>query len=425
MELWFLLGTLIATLVIGLPLPISLGIASISALLVMDIGIPMVIVPQRFVAGIDNFAFMAIPFFLLVGELMNTSGITTRIINLSNALVGHIAGGLAQVNVVSSMFFGGISGSSTADTASIGSILIPAMKKEGYDSDFSVALTATSSCCGPLIPPSIGLVLYGVIANVSITKLFLAGYVPGLMLGFGLLLTSYVISKKRGYPTHPRATLYEMWMAFSRSVWAAALPFLIIGGLLSGIFTVTEAACVAVVYTLFVGIVVYRELKLRDIINVFKSAMVKCGVMMSVAASALVFAWVLTVLEVPQQLTGAILSVSENKYVVLLLLNIFFLIIGTFMEPKASLLILMPVLLPVLPQFDIDLIHFGIIIIFNNLIGLITPPIGLVLNLAAKIGDVPMDRAAIAALPFLGTMLVILMIITYAPALILWLPSMI
>ena len=423
MELWILFGVLLVTLVIGLPLPFSLGVASLSALLVMDLPLP--IVPQRFIAGIDSFAFMAIPFFLLVGELMNTSGITTRIINLSNALVGHITGGLAQVNVISSMFFGGISGSSTADTASIGSILIPAMKKEGYDGDFAVALTATSSCCGPLIPPSIGLVLYGVIANVSITKLFLAGYIPGLMLGIGLLLTSYVISKRRGYPTQPRASVAVMVQAFLASFWAAALPFLIIGGLLSGVFTVTEAACVAVVYTLIVGLAIYRELSVPDLIRVFKIATVKCGVMMSVAASALIFAWVLTVMEVPQQLADAILTVSDNKYVVLLLLNIFFLIIGTFMEPKASLLILMPVLLPVLPQFDIDLIHFGIIIIFNNLIGLITPPIGLVLNLASKIGDVPIDKAAVAALPFLGTMLMILMIITYVPALILWLPNMI
>ncbi|MEO1193807.1 MAG: TRAP transporter large permease [Pseudomonadota bacterium] len=424
MELLLLFSVLLFTLAIGLPLPFSLGAASLVALLVMDFPIPLTVVPQRFISGIDSFAFMAIPFFLLVGELMNTAGITQRIINLSNALVGHIAGGLAQVNVVSSMFFGGISGSSTADTASIGSILIPAMVKEKYDPEFAVALTATSSCCGPLIPPSIGLILYGVIANVSITKLFLAGYIPGLMLGVGLLLTSYIISKRRGYKTHPRASLGEIARAFSRSVWAAALPFLIIGGLLSGVFTVTEAAGVAVVYTLVVGLFIYRELAPRDLIPIFQRAMVKCGVMMTIAASALIFAWVLTILEVPQQLASAILAVSENKYVILLLLNVFFLFIGTFMEPKASLLILMPVLLPVLPDLGIDPIHFGIIIIFNNCIGLITPPIGLVLNLAAKIGNVPIDKASKASLPFLGTMLVILMIITYLPDLILWLPNM-
>lgn len=424
MELSVLFGVLLFTLFIGLPLPFSMGIASVAAIMVMDLSIPLTVIPQRMVAGIDNFAFMAIPFFLLVGELMNTSGITQRIINLSNALVGHIAGGLAQVNVVSSMFFGGMSGSSTADTASIGSILIPAMKKEGYDPDFSVALTATSSCCGPLIPPSIGMILYGVLANVSVTKMFLAGYLPGLMLGLGLLLTSYIISKRRGYPTHPRATFPQIVTAFTQSVWAAALPFLIIGGLLSGVFSVTEAACVAVVYTLFVGLIVYRELKLTDLPRIFMIATVKCGTMMAVAAAALIFAWVLTVMEVPQALATAILTVSDNKYVILMLLNVFFLIIGTFMEPKASMLILLPVLLPVIPQFDINLIHFGIIFIFNALIGLITPPVGLVLNLAAKIGGVSIDKASIAALPFLGTMLLILMVITYMPALILWLPSM-
>ena len=424
MALAVLLGVLIFTLIIGLPLPFSLGAAALAGLLAMDLGVPLTIVPQRFVSGIDSFAFMAIPFFLLVGELMNTSGITTRIINLSNALVGHVAGGLAQVNVVSSMFFGGISGSSTADTASIGSILIPSMVKEKYDPEFAVALTATSSCCGPIIPPSIGLVLYGVIANVSITKLFLAGYIPGLMLGGGLLLTSYIISKRRGYRTHPRASLAQIWVALKQSIWAAILPFLIIGGLLSGVFTVTEAAGVAVVYTLVVGLVIYRELRPRDLITVLQRAMVKVGTMMSVAASALIFAWVLTVMEVPQQLADAILSVSDNKYVILLLLNLFFLFIGTFMEPKASLLILMPVLLPVLPQLGIDLIHFGIVIIFNNVIGLITPPIGLVLNLAAKIGDVRIDKAAVAALPFLVTMLIVLVIITYVPGLVLWLPNM-
>ncbi|MBC6406167.1 MAG: TRAP transporter large permease [Rhodospirillales bacterium] len=424
MALTVLIVLLLFTLVIGLPLPFCLGFASVGALLFFDFPVPLTIVPQRFVSGIDSFAFMAIPFFLLVGDLMNTAGITQRLIRFSNALVGHLPGGLAQVNVVSSMFFGGISGSSTADTASIGSILIPAMNKEGYDPEFSVALTATSSCCGPIIPPSIGLILYGVIANVSITDLFLAGYLPGLMLGGALLTTAYTISKKRGYPTHPRASLREVFDAFKSSVFAAALPFLVIGGLLSGVFTVTEAAGVAVVYTLFVGFFVYRELTLGRVIQVLQGAVVKVGTLMSIAAAALIFAWVLTILEVPQQLASAILQISDNKYVILLLLNVFFLFVGMFMEPKASLLILMPVILPLLPPLEIDLVHFGIIIIFNSVIGLITPPIGIVLNLASKIGNVGMDRAAIATLPFLAAMLVVLVIVTYMPTLVLFLPNL-
>ncbi len=424
MALTLLIGVLVLTLCIGLPLPFCMGSAALVALFFLDLPIPLTIVPQRFISGIDSFSFMAIPFFLLVGELMNTSGITKRIIRMSNALVGHVAGGLAQVNVVSSMFFGGISGSSTADTASIGSIMIPAMKKEGYDASFSVALTATSSCCGPIIPPSIGLILYGVIANVSITKLFLAGYIPGLMLGLALMATSYHISKKRGYPKHPRANLAEIFAAFKESVFAAALPFLIIGGLLSGIFSVTEAAGVAVVYTLLVGLAIYRELAFVDVARVMEAAVVKVGTMMSIAACALIFAWVLTILEVPQTIAAGILAISDNKYIILLLLNLLFLFVGMFMEPKATLLILLPVLLPVLPPLGIDLIHFGIIIVFNSLIGLITPPIGIVLSLASKIGDVPMDKAAVASAPFLTAMVIVLIIITYVPAVVLFLPGL-
>ncbi|MCY4237686.1 MAG: TRAP transporter large permease [Rhodospirillaceae bacterium] len=424
MALTLLIGVLIVTLIIGLPLPFCMGSAALVALLFLDFPIPLTIVPQRFISGIDSFSFMAIPFFLLVGDLMNNAGVTKRIIRLSNALVGHLAGGLAQVNVVSSMFFGGISGSSTADTASIGSILIPSMVKEKYDPAFAVALTATSSCCGPIIPPSIGLILYGVIANVSITKLFLAGYIPGLMLGGSLLLTSYFISKKRGYPTHPRAGIREVLVALRESFFAAALPFLIIGGLLTGVFSVTEAAGVAVVYTLLVGLVIYRELTIFDVFRTMRDAVVKVGTMMSIAASALIFAWVLTIQEVPQNLATTILAISDDKYVILLMLNLLFLFIGMFMEPKATLLILMPVLLPVLPPLGIDLVHFGIVIIFNSLIGLITPPIGIVLSLASKIGNVPIDKAAVASLPFLGAMVIVLIIITYVPAIVLFLPNL-
>ncbi|WP_420392470.1 TRAP transporter large permease [Acuticoccus sp.] len=419
-----LVVTLLVTLAIGLPLPFSLGVASLVTLVVVEPGLPLTIVPQRFIAGINSFAFMAIPFFLLVGELMNAGGITQRIIAFANALVGHMAGGLAQVNVVSSMLFGGISGSATADTASIGSILIPAMVRERYDADFSVALTACSSTCGPIIPPSITLIIYGVVANVSITDLFLAGYTPGLMLGAGLLGTSWWISRRRAYPVYERASVGQIWRAFLSASWAVFLPFLIIGGLLSGVFTVTEAAGVAVVYALVVGLFVYGDLKLRHLPGVFISAAIKVGTLMTVAAAALLFAWVLTILEVPQVVAAAILEVSANKWAILALFNVLFLFVGMFMEAKAALLILLPVILPVLPEVGIDPTHFGVVIVFNLLIGLVTPPIGLCLNLAARIGDVRIDRAAIAALPFIATMLLVLLIITYVPFVVLWLPEL-
>ncbi|WP_306152507.1 TRAP transporter large permease [Roseovarius sp. MMSF_3281] len=423
MALTILVLVLFLLLIIGLPLPYSLGTAALAGLLAMGEGIPLAVVPQRFVAGINNFSFMAIPFFLLLGDLMNAAGITRRIIRLSNALVGHMPGGLAQVNVVSSMFFGGISGSATADTASIGSILIPSMKKEGYEGSFSAALTAASSTAGPIIPPSILLVLYGVIAGVSITDLFLAGYVPGVMLGLGLLAVSYVISKRRGYPVHSRASFTEILVALKESAWAVFMPFLIIGGMLTGVFTVTEAAGVSVIYGLVVGIVIYGDLKIRDLPGVLAHAMIKIGTLMTVAAAALIFAWVLTIMQVPQAMAEAIFVVTENPLLILLMLNILFLAVGMFMEAKAAMLILLPVILPLLPQVGIDPVHFGVVIVFNLLIGLVTPPVGLCLNLAAKIAGVRIDKAAQASMPMLALMLLVLVVITYVPGVVLWLPE--
>lgn len=424
MELTILVATLVVTLVIGLPLPMCLVGASLAAMVAIG-DLPLGMIPQRFVAGINSFAFMAIPFFLLVGQVMNESGITRRIIAFSNALVGPMPGGLAQVNVVSSMFFGGISGSATADTASIGSIMIPAMKREGYSGPFTVALTACSSTCGPIIPPSITLILYGIIAEVSITKLFLAGYVPGLMLGIGLLIMSYIISKRRNYPVYARPSLRELWRTALGASWAIVLPFLIIGGLLFGLFTVTEAAAVAAVYALFVGLFVYRDLKFTALPRILFETAIRVGALMTVAAGALVFAWVLTILEVPQMVAEWIFTFSTDKIVILLLLNLLFLTIGMFMEAKAAMLILLPVILPVLPEVGIDPIHFGVVVVFNLLVGLVTPPVGLCLNLAAKIGDVPLNQAAVAALPFIAVQLVVLLLITYIPGLVLWLPALI
>lgn len=424
MEVAVLFLALVFLLIIGFPLPFSMGTAALLGLLAMNDGIPLTVVAQRFVAGIDSFAFMAIPFFLLVGELMNAAGITQRIIRFSNALVGHLPGGLGQVNVVASMFFGGISGSATADTSSIGSIMIPSMVKEGYDKDFSVALTSCSSICGPIIPPSILLVLYGVIANCSITSLFLGGYIPGLLLGAGLMLVTYFISKRRAYPIYARANVRELLAAFKSASFAVFLPFLIIGGMLSGIFTVTEAAGVAVVYAIIVGLFIYGDLKLSEIPQVLSRSMIKIGTLMTVAASALIFAWVLTVMEVPQRMTAAIFTVTDNPVNILMLLNVLFLLIGMFMEAKAAMLILLPVILPVIPEVGINVIHFGLVIVFNLCIGLVTPPIGLCLNLGAKIGDVSIDKAAKASLPFLAVMIAVLLLITYFPAMILWLPEM-
>ncbi len=423
MELFLLGSVLFIGLVIGLPLPFTLLAASLAALL--NIGfLPLTVMPQRLVAGIDSFAFMAIPFFVLIGLIMNAGGLTQRLIDLANAMIGFIRGGLALVNVLTSLFFGSISGSATADTAAIGSVMIPAMKREGYDGGFSVAVTACSSTLAPILPPSITLVLYGIIAQVSMVDLFLAAYVPGLMLGAGLLLVTYIIAKRRNYPIHERSSLHKVAVAIKRSAWAMALPVLLIGGILGGVFTVTEAAGVGVVYSLFVSLFIYRELKFRQLPELLYSASIRVGGLMSVAASALVYAWVLSYLQVPQAIASSLLGISENTLVLLLLLNVLFLSVGMFMEAKSAMLILLPVLIPILPEMGIDLIHFGVIVVFNLLIGLITPPVGLCLNLAAKLGNEPLSNAIVASLPFLGVMLIILMIITYVPATVMWLPGL-
>jgi C4-dicarboxylate transporter, DctM subunit len=423
MEVFWLISLLLAGLFIGLPLPFSLLIASIVSL--VSIGfLPLTVIPQRLVAGIDSFAFMAIPFFILVGGVMNAGGITQRLVDFANSLVGFITGGLALVNVMTSMLFGSISGSATADTSAVGSVMIPAMKREKYDPAFTVALTACSSCAGPIIPPSITLILYGIIANVSIAQLFLAGYVPGLMLCVGLMGVTYIIAKKRGYPIHERSSLAKLAASFRRAIWALALPVILMGGILSGIFTVTEAAGVAVVYALFVAIVVHRELHLRDLPRILFEASIRIGALMTVAAAALAFAWMLSYLQIPQALANHILALTDNVLLILLMLNILFLLVGMIMEAKSAMLILLPVLIPILPDFGIDPIHFGVIVVFNLLLGLVTPPVGLCLNLAAKIGDVPLNQAFVAALPFLGVMLVVLMIITYVPEVVMWAPRL-
>jgi tripartite ATP-independent transporter DctM subunit len=423
-EVAILLGVLGVNIILGVPLPFALGVTSLVALFYIG-GIPLVIIPQRLIAGLNSFGLLAIPFFILVGALMNESGITKRIIAFSNCLVGHFTGGLALVNIVASVFFAGISGSATADTSAIGGILIPAMIEEGYEPEFAVAVTATSSTVGPIIPPSITMVLYGIISGASITKLFLGGYIPGLLLGLLLCIIAYIISRKRNYPKYPRATAKQLLDTFLNAIWALILPFLIIGGILSGIFTVTEAAGVAVVYSLVIGAFVYKQLTWTTVCDILFDSAVKVSALMTVAASALIYSWVLTLLQIPQAVTNAIFRVTTNPAVILLLLNLMLLLVGTFMEAKSAMIILVPVILPMLKNVGIDPVHFGVIMVFNLLLGLITPPVGLCLNLACQIAEVPIHKGFIASLPFFAVQIVILFLITYVPSLVMFLPNLV
>ncbi|MCP3027856.1 TRAP transporter large permease [Halobacillus sp. A5] len=407
---------------LSVPIAFSLGMSSLIYLLLADI--PLNVIPQKMFGGINSFTLLCIPGFILAGNLMNAGGITDRIINFTNNIVGHIRGGLGLANVGSSMGFAGISGTALADTASIGSVMIPAMKKEGYDSAFAVAVTSSSSTIGPIIPPSLPMIILGTLATVSIGDLFLAGTIPGILLGISLMILTYIISKKRKYPKGERQHLSVVIKSFSGAFWALMMTVVILFGILSGLFTPTEASIVAVVYALIVGLLVYRDLKLKMIPKVFLDSMVSTAGIMVLVGFANLFGWILVSEQIPQLVADGILSLSENPIVVILLLNLLLLFVGTFMETIAALVILFPVLLPVATYIGMDPVHFGVMMVLNLMIGLSTPPVGVCLFVASSIGKVSLGRATIALLPFLGVSLLVLLLVSFIPELTLFLPSL-
>ncbi len=412
----------IVLIFLGIPIAFSLGISSLIYILMVDI--PLSIVPQKMFEGINSFVLLCIPGFILAGNLMNAGGITERIIAFTNNLIGHIRGGLGLANVGSSMGFAGISGTALADTASIGSVLIPAMKKEGYDAPFSVAVTSSSSTIGPIIPPSLPMIIVGTLATVSIGDLFLAGTIPGILLGIGLMIVTYFISVKRKYPKGERQKLTTIVKSFWGAFWALMMTLVILFGILSGYFTPTEASIVAVVYALLVGLFIYRDLKVHQLPKILLDSMVSTAGIMVLVGFANLFGWVLVSEQIPQLVADTILSISENPIVVILLLNLLLLFVGTFMETIAALVILFPVLMPVAIQVGMDPVHFGVMMVLNLMIGLSTPPVGVCLFVASSIGKVSIGRASVALLPFLGVSLVVLLLVSFVPQLTMYLPSL-
>ncbi|MCF6410056.1 TRAP transporter large permease [Pseudalkalibacillus salsuginis] len=412
----------IVLIFLGIPIAFSLGISSLIYILMVDI--PLSIVPQKMFEGINSFVLLCIPGFILAGNLMNAGGITERIIAFTNNLIGHIRGGLGLANVGSSMGFAGISGTALADTASIGSVLIPAMKKEGYDAPFSVAVTSSSSTIGPIIPPSLPMIIVGTLATVSIGDLFLAGTIPGILLGIGLMIVTYFISVKRKYPKGERQKLTTIIKSFWGAFWALMMTLVILFGILSGYFTPTEASIVAVVYALLVGMFIYRDLKVHQLPKILLDSMVSTAGIMVLVGFANLFGWVLVSEQIPQLVADTILSISENPIVVILLLNLLLLFVGTFMETIAALVILFPVLMPVAIQVGMDPVHFGVMMVLNLMIGLSTPPVGVCLFVASSIGKVSIGRASVALLPFLGVSLVVLLLVSFVPQLTMYLPSL-
>lgn len=410
------------SMALGIPIAFCLGITAAVVLIQMDA--PLRVIAQRIFTGIDSFPLMAVPFFVLAGDLMNRGGTTLRLVRFSNTLVGWIRGGLAHTNIVASMFLAGISGSAVADAAAIGSILIPGMTREGYDLDFSAAVTASASTMGPIIPPSIFMVIYGVTTGVSIGALFAAGLIPGVLIGLSFLLIAYLISRKRNYPKHRRPALSDIWQALRKAAFALLAPVIILGGILLGVFTPTEAAAVAVGYAFLVGIAVHRELSLKDIPSILIQSGTTTSILLLIIGTANVLAWVLSAEQVPQRIAQMLLTITRNPYLIMLLINLFLLAVGMFMEGGAAIIIIAPVLSQVAQGVGIHPLHFGFTMVFNIVIGLLTPPLGVCLFVVCGIAQVPLPRLVRAVFPFLMVEIGVLFLVSYFPMIALTIPRL-
>lgn len=408
-------------LLIGVPIAFSLGLSSLFYLFTNNI--PLTVISQKFYSGMDSFTLLCIPGFMLAGALMNGGGITRRILNFCNSFLGHFRGSLALVNIVASMVFAGISGTAIADVCSLGSMLIPAMVDDGYDDDFSVAVTAASSVVGPIIPPSVPMVIAGSCVSISVGKMFQAGIIPGILLGMALCIPTYIISVKRNYPRHDRAGWKVRLETTKDAIWAMLMPVILLGGILSGVFTPTEASIVTCVYALVVGVFVYKEIQITDVPRIVWENIRACASIIVLIGLANVFAYILTAERIPQMVANSILSITDNRIVVILLINVVLLFVGMFMESLAAILITFPVLLPVATAVGMEPVHFALMAILNLMLGLTTPPVGMCVCTGAQIGKISAFKAFKATIPFLSTSLIVLMLVSFIPQLTLWIPS--
>lgn len=424
MALTLLIGTLLVLAALGLPLVFSILGASLLTLFVVRPGTPLELVPQLFVSGLDNFPLLAVAFFFLAGELMNASGITDRILQFANALVGHFRGGLCQVGIVTSMVFAGVSGSAVADAAAVGSVLIPTMKRAGYPAAFSAALIETASVMGPIIPPSIPMIIYAVLAEVSVGRMFLAGIIPGLLIAAGLAALSYVLSRRRGFPRGERVGLRELLRTTRDAALAIASPVIILGGILGGVFTATEAGAIAALYVLALGTLIYRTLDGTAVWRSLVTAARGTATVLVILGASSIFAWIVADQKIGQQTVTLVFELSREPWVVLLLVNLVFFIAGLFLDPLAALIILVPIFLPLASAIGLDLVHFGLIVVFNLMIGLCTPPVGYLIFLTANLAQVPAMRVIRESVPFVAVLVAVLILVTYIPAVSLSIPNL-
>ena len=422
MALAILFGSLLALMLLRVPIAFSLALSSLAYILYS--GLPPVLLMHNMVNGMNSFPLLSIPFFILAGALMNGAGITARIFGFARAIVGWMHGGLGHVNVGASIIFAGMSGAAVADAGGLGAIEVKAMREAGYDDDFSVGVTAASSTIGPIIPPSLPLVIFGVMASVSIGKLFVAGIVPGLLMAAALSAMIWWISRSRNYPRDVAFSVRTIATRFRAAFLPLMTPVIIVGGIVSGAFTPTEAAICAAAYALLLGVVLYGSLTRRKLAVISLETIETTAAIMMIVGAATVFAWILTANQVAARFAEFVLSFTDNKTVVLLLIMGVVLIVGLFMETIAAISILVPVLMPVAAQFGIDPVHLGIIVILNLMLGLLTPPVGMVLFVLARVSKVPFEQCVRATLPFLAPLLAVLLLLSFVPGLVLWLPNL-
>lgn len=413
---------LFVLMALRVPIAVALGLASLGYILVA--GLPPVLLVHNVINGMNSFPLLAIPFFIMAGGLMNSAGITSRIFAFARSLVGWLNGGLGHVNIGASIIFAGMSGAAVADAGGLGAIEIKAMREAGYDDDFSVGVTAASSTIGPIIPPSLPLVIFGVMASVSIGELFVAGIIPGLMMALSLMAMVWYVSRKRDYPKDDALSVRRIGGTFVQAFLPLMTPVIIVGGIVSGAFTPTEAAVCAAGYAMLLGIFVYRTLTLKKLIVVSLETIETTAAIMLIVGSATIFAWILTANQAAALFAELLLSISDNKYIILLMIMVAVLIIGLFMETIAAISILVPVLLPISAQIGVDPVHLGIIVILNLMIGLLTPPVGMVLFVLSKVSNVPFEACVRATLPFLVPLVIVLLLLTFFPQLSLFLPEL-
>ncbi|MCI8959873.1 MAG: TRAP transporter large permease [Lachnospiraceae bacterium] len=415
--------TFFGLIILRLPVTFSLVASTLAAAFYLQV--PVVAIFQRMGQGVYSFSFLAIPFFILAGEIMATGSISTRLVKVADLIIGRFVGGFAQVNILASTFFGAISGSATADVASVGGILIPMMEEQGYDRDFSVNVTVTSACQSMIIPPSHNMIIFALAAGgLSTGKMFLAGVIPGLLLAVSLMTVTYFIAKKRNYPRGDRYSMKEALVIIKDGILGMMTIAIIMIGVTTGFFTATESAAIACIYSFVVTFFVYRDIPLKTMWVILKRTVRTLAMVLAVIAAANGFCWIMSYLRIPEMATQALLSISDNKYVLLILINVFLLVLGCIMDVAPLIVITTPVLIPVIQQIGMNPIQFGIVLLCNLAIGMCTPPVGATLFAGCAVGKIPMEKCMRGIVPFYAAMVVVLLLVTYVPAVSLFLPNL-